>query len=341
VRGSRPDTVILDSVHTAGERLVSRDIPAHTPSPSFDKLRTGRARPRRGEEEQRSRYAVFGQPIEHSLSPRIHTAFGAQCGLAVDYRAIETGRETFANALDAFACDRGRGANVTLPLKQDALALCASVSERAQRCGSVNTLIRANDGWHGDSTDGVGLLRDLSERHGFDPRDRRILLLGAGGAARAAAFALAEAGAAELVIANRTAARADALARAIGGTARARGMNPTSHAFDLVINATSAGHAEGTLELPRGALAASTFCYDLSYGKPAQRFLAQMRAAGAVRISDGLGMLVEQAAESFALWHAVRPPTAAVYALLRAEGIAASSASAMHGGNIVGDRDAV
>jgi shikimate dehydrogenase len=266
------------------------------------------------------RYAVFGQPIAHSLSPRIHTAFGAQLGLALDYRAIETGRETFASALDAFARDGGRGANVTLPLKQDAFALCASVSERAQRCGSVNTLIRADDGWHGDSTDGVGLLRDLSERHGFDPRDRRILLLGAGGAARAAAFALAETGAAELVLANRTAARADALAQTIGGIACTRGMNATApHAFDLVINATSTGHAEGTLELPHGALAASTFCYDLSYGKAAQTFLAQMRAAGAVRVSDGLGMLVEQAAESFALWHAVRPPTAAVYALLRAE----------------------
>ena len=313
--------------------MVSRNTPAHAPSP--------RPSPRRGEGEQRSRYAVFGQPIAHSLSPRIHAAFGAQCGIAIDYRAIETGRDAFANALDAFAHGGGRGANITLPLKQDALALCTALSERARRCGSVNTLIREGDGWHGDSTDGAGLLRDLRERHGLDLQGRRILLLGAGGAARAAAFALADADA-ELMLVNRTAARADALAQAIGGAARSCSVDTTApRAFDLVINATSAGHTADAIALPPGALAASTFCYDLSYGAAAQTFIAQMRAAGANRVSDGLGMLVEQAAESFALWLAVRPLTATVYALFRAEDIAPSGTSAMHAGDSDGDRDAV
>ncbi len=264
-------------------------------------------------------YAVFGQPIAHSLSPRIHAMFGGQLGIALDYRAIEAGRDTFVAMLEAFAHEGGRGANVTLPLKQDALAVVTTLSARARRCGSVNTLIRDHDGWHGDSTDGVGLLRDLRERHGFDPASRRILLLGAGGAARAAAFALADAGAAELRIVNRTRARAQALALAIDGAASALHVTlPVNAAFDLVVNATSAGHASAAVELPPGALSPTTLCYDLSYGSAAQTFLAQARAAGVQHVGDGLGMLVEQAAEAFALWHGGRPDTAPVYAALRA-----------------------
>lgn len=267
-----------------------------------------------------TRYAVFGQPVAHSLSPRIHAMFGAQSGVAVDYRAIESGRDDFARALDDFARDGGVGANVTLPLKEEAFALCAARSERAQRCGSVNTLVRDGGAWRGDSTDGVGFLRDL-ERLGFEPRDRRVLLLGAGGAARAVAFALVEAGAHELMIANRTRQRTTELARALRsdsvfgcdlaqiGTLDAR--------YDLVVNATSAGHAGEAFAAPV-ALAAGTLCYDLSYGPAAQSFLAWARDAGARSVSDGLGMLVEQAAESFAIWHGRRPDSGAVLAALRA-----------------------
>jgi shikimate dehydrogenase len=263
------------------------------------------------------RYAVFGQPIAHSLSPRIHAAFGAQLGIAIDYRAIEAGRDTFASLLDAFARDGGRGANVTLPLKEDASTLCADSSDRARRCASVNTLIRDGDAWRGDSTDGIGLLRDLA-RHACDPRDLRVLLLGAGGAARATAFALVDAGARELVIANRTFARAQSLADALGSGARASAWDaPASAPFDLVVNASAAGHVDATLDPPHGALAAQTFCYDLSYGKAARAFLDQARSAGATRIADGLGMLVEQAAEAFFLWHGQRPDTAPVLAQLR------------------------
>ena len=265
-------------------------------------------------------YAVFGQPIAHSLSPHIHARFGAQLGVALDYRAIEAGRADFPHALASFASDGGRGANVTLPLKEDALALCASLSDRARRAGSVNTLIRADDGWRGDSTDGAGLLRDLRQRHGFDPHGRRILLLGAGGAARAAAFAFADAGVRELLIANRTAPRAVALAAAVGERARAVACNDAAPpgAFDLVVNATSAGHSGAAFEFPREVLAATTLCYDLSYGRAASAFLDWAHAAGATRASDGLGMLVEQAAESFALWHGIQPDTAAVQTELRA-----------------------
>jgi shikimate dehydrogenase len=267
-----------------------------------------------------NRYAVFGQPIAHSLSPRIHAAFGTQLGIALDYRAIETGRETFASKLDAFFRDGGLGANITLPLKQNAMALCSPLSERALRCGSVNTLTREGNGWRGDSTDGVGLLRDLA-RHGIDARGARVLLLGAGGAARAAAFALRETGAQELMIANRTPARAQELVDALDAGARALAWNALGREtpFDLVINATAAGHGDDALDLPSGPIAAATVCYDLSYGKVAQSFLVRAVASGATRVIDGLGMLVEQAAESFALWHRRRPDTAPVHAMLRSE----------------------
>lgn len=267
-----------------------------------------------------SRYAVFGQPIAHSLSPRIHAAFGAQLGIAVDYRAIEAGRDTFASALDAFVRDGGAGANVTLPLKEDAFALCATRSERALRCGSVNTLIRAGDAWHGDSTDGAGLLRDLRERHAFEPAGRRVLLLGAGGAARAAAFALLDAGVVHLAVANRTRERALALAQALGPRAHGCALEEidAGERFDLVVNATAAGHAGVAFALPGVRADAGTYCYDLSYGTAAQPFLEWARSAGAGHAADGLGMLVEQAAESFLLWHGVRPDTAPVRALLRA-----------------------
>lgn len=266
------------------------------------------------------RYAVFGQPIAHSQSPRIHTMFGAQLGIAVDYRAIEAGHGGFTHALDAFARDGGVGANVTLPLKADAFALCATRSDRAQRCGSVNTLVRDGDDWRGDSTDGIGFLRDL-ERLGFDACGRRVLLLGAGGAARAVAFALADAGARELMIVNRTRERTTELARALRfdgafGCELAQ-VGTLDGRYDLVVNATSAGHDGEAFALPPRLLERDALGYDLSYGRAAQSFLAWAREAGAKTASDGLGMLVEQAAESFAIWHGRRPDTGAILAALR------------------------
>lgn len=269
-------------------------------------------------------YAVFGQPIAHSLSPRIHARFGALAGVALRYAAVDAPAATFAAQLDAFGAAGGKGANVTLPLKQAALALVAQASDFANRSGAVNTLSRLPDGrWRGDNTDGAGLVRDLTERHALDLRGRRGLLLGAGGAARAAAFALLDAGVAELTIVNRTPERADALADAIGLPQRAHARYWQDLAelgnFELIVNATSAGHGAAPLSLPFALVARRALCYDLSYGAAAFAFLAWARAAQAGQAIDGLGMLVEQAAESFAIWHGLRPETDAIYAELRGE----------------------
>lgn len=268
-------------------------------------------------------YAVFGQPVAHSLSPRIHAAFARQSSIALDYRAIETSAENFVVALTQFAEAGGDGANITLPLKQVAARLCLSLSDRARRADSVNTLIRRGAGWHGDTTDGAGMIRDITGRHQLDLRGRRTLLLGAGGAARAAAFALLDAGVAELTIANRTPERADALVDAIGAPDRVRTRYWDDlrnwGAFELVVNATSAGHQVGApLNLPMSVVAPRALCYDLSYGKAAFGFLAWARSTNAGQAIDGLGMLVEQAAEAFELWHGRRPDTDPIYAELRA-----------------------
>ena len=268
----------------------------------------------------RKHYAVFGTPISHSLSPRIHAAFGRQAGIDLDYVAIEADLEEFPAKLAAFATGGGSGANVTLPLKQAAFALCQSTSERARRAGAVNTLIRDGDGWHGDNTDGIGLVRDLTGRHMLDLRERRTLLVGAGGAARGIAPALLEAGIGEMTIVNRTPERADALADALGEPGRVHPRYLADLAalgeFDLIVNATSAARGGELPALPRALVGRRTAAVDLSYGEAAIPFLAWARANGSHDAVDGLGMLVEQAAESFALWHGTRPDTDGVYAEL-------------------------
>ncbi len=271
------------------------------------------------------RYALFGHPVAHSLSPRIHAAFAEQAGVDMDYTAIDT--EDLDAALAAFD---GDGANITLPHKERAAALCASLSARARRCGVVNTLVRADGGWHGDNTDGLGLVRDLTDRHRLDLRGRRTLLLGAGGGARGVAPALLDAGIAELFIVNRTAARSDALADVLGEPGRVHPRYfddlPALGEFDLVVNATSATRHGELPKLPISLAGRRTTAVDLSYGEAAIPFLAWARAANAREAIDGLGMLVEQAAESFALWHGIRPDTGAVFAQLRAHAISLVSA---------------
>ena len=266
-------------------------------------------------------YAVFGHPVAHSLSPRIHAAFARQTGIALEYTAIDAAPAEFATALDAFAAGGGTGANVTLPLKEAAYALCRSSSERARRAGAVNTLTRDdNGGWRGDNTDGIGLVRDLTGRHGLDLRARRTLLIGAGGAARGVAPALLDAGIGELVIVNRTPERADALADALAEPGRVHprylGDVAALGEFDLIVNATSAARGGALPALPRSLVGRRTAAVDLSYGEAAIPFLAWARATGCHDAVDGLGMLVEQAAESFAIWHGVRPETDAVHAEL-------------------------
>ena len=276
------------------------------------------------------RYAVFGQPVLHSLSPRIHQAFAKQSGIELEYTAIEIAPGDFAAALSSFAKSGGQGANVTLPHKQRAAELCNLLSKRAQRAGAVNTLIRHDTGWLGDNTDGAGLIRDLTERHGLDLRGRRTLLLGAGGAARGVAPSLMDAGIGDLYVVNRDSAKADALVDQIGEPARVHSRYlddlGTLGEFDLILNATSAARHGALPSLPMSLVGPRTAAVDLSYGEAAIPFLAWARAAGARDAIDGLGMLVEQAAESFFLWHGVRPGTGQVYAELAARHAALQTA---------------
>lgn len=270
------------------------------------------------------RFAVFGSPISHSLSPRIHKHFAHQTGIAMDYVAVESDAAGLAAALQAFVAAGGRGANITLPLKETAVGLCATLSDRAQRAQAVNVLVRKDDAWQGDNTDGIGLIEDLTERHRHDLRGRRTLLLGAGGAARGIAPALLDAGIGELTIVNRTAEKADALADLLGVPGRVHTRYWTDLAaqgvFDCIIHTTSLGRASDTrIELPFGLLTPRTLCVDVSYGEAAIPFLAWAEAGGATARVDGLGMLVEQAAESFSRWHGVRPQTDAIYDELRTQ----------------------
>jgi len=273
------------------------------------------------------RYAVFGHPIGHSKSPRIHQLFAAQFGIALSYETIDAAPDAFAGAVRRFFHDEGgHGANVTLPHKAAAFALADERSEAAVRAGSANVLTRLADGrLAAHNTDGAGLVRDLTERHEVDLRDRDMLLLGAGGAARGVAWSFLDAGVASLTIVNRTAATADALADAIGEPARVRtrywedldGIG----SFDLIVNATSAGVLQQSLGLPMALVGTRAVCYDMAYGMAAIPFVTWAEAAGAYRAYGGLGMLVETAADAFELWHGRRPETEPVYrALCKAEG---------------------
>ena len=266
-------------------------------------------------------FAVFGHPVAHSLSPRIHAAFARQSGIDLRYEPIDATLEGFFDALQAFADAGGSGANVTLPLKQSAFALSATTTMRARRAGAVNTLAWLDGQWHGDNTDGTGLVRDLTDRHRIDLRQRRTLLLGAGGAARGIAPSLLDAGIGELFIANRSPERADALADTLGqpGRVHPRYIDDLRALgeFDLIVNATAATREGALPALPISLLGPRTTAVDLSYGEAAIPFLAWARANRAHDAIDGLGMLVEQAAESFALWHGTRPSTDEVYAQLR------------------------
>lgn len=268
------------------------------------------------------RYAVVGNPIAHSKSPRIHALFAAQTGQALVYQAMLVEPGAFDEAVRTFAQQGGKGLNVTVPFKQDAWRLCQQRSERAERARAVNTIrIEDDGGWYGDNTDGIGLLRDL-EQHGVVLRDARVLVMGAGGAVRGVLEPLLGAGPDSVVIANRTAAKAVDLAAQFQdlGAIRGCGFDGLAGAqFDVIINGTAASLQGAVPPLPASALAPGCICYDMMYGAESTAFLAWADRQGAAATLDGLGMLVEQAAESFALWRGVRPQTAPVIALLREE----------------------
>ena len=268
------------------------------------------------------RYAVFGHPIGHSLSPVIHRAFAQQLGVTLTYDAIDVAADAFADTVHHFFAADGRGANVTLPHKAAAFALADGYTTAARRAGSANVLTRRADGsLAAHNTDGAGLVRDLTERHRLDLRGHTALLLGAGGAARGVVWDLLDAGIGTLTIANRSPAAADALADIIGDPLRVHTRYwadlPRIGSFDLIINATSAGVLGQSLALPAALVGARALCYDLSYGIAASGFLAWAHSAGARYAHDGLGMLVETAADAFELWHGRRPQTDPIYQQLR------------------------
>jgi shikimate dehydrogenase len=265
------------------------------------------------------RYAVIGQPVAHSKSPAIHAAFAAACAQTLSYEAIEVPADTLAARLQQLHADGYLGLNVTLPHKAAAATLCETISERAQLAGAVNTLSRSDAGWRGDNTDGEGLMRDLA-RLGFAVEAQRVLLLGAGGAVRGILAPLLLARPASLTVSNRSPWKPEALAeqfKAIGAVAPRTHLALKGDQFDLIINATSAGHGGAMPRMPAGLLADGGACYDLSYGTAHAPFRAWAQSQGATRIADGLGMLVEQAAAAFAIWRGVRPATARVLDALR------------------------
>lgn len=274
------------------------------------------------------RYGVIGNPIHHSRSPLIHSAFAKQTGIDLIYTAILAPLDGFVATVDHFRSEGGLGLNVTVPFKAEAFALCATRSERAQRAGAVNTLIFPADpsssDIRGDNTDGVGLLRDLAF-HQIPLKDKKILLLGAGGASRGVLAPLLAEEPAQLLIANRRAATAEQLATDFQDLASEHSQLGAcaldalpAEPFDLIINATSASLSGERLPLPDELIGQKTTVYDMAYGREPTVFM-QWGAALGTTTFDGLGMLVEQAAESFYLWHGVRPETGHVRELLKAQ----------------------
>ena len=268
------------------------------------------------------RYAVIGNPIEHSLSPRIHAAFAEQTGEALEYGRLLGDPERFEAQVHEFFAAGGRGLNVTVPFKERAAALARRPSDRVCLAGAANTLgVDAEGVLWAENTDGVGLVRDLTVNHHYPLVGSRVLVVGAGGAVRGVVRPLLAAAPAHLVIANRTAEKARRLAADLNDP-RVSGCGLDELAgerFDLVINGTAAGLRGEVPALPADILAADGWVYDMMYGAEPTAFVRWGLAHGAARALDGLGMLVEQAAESFRLWRGVRPETRPVIHMLKRE----------------------
>jgi len=265
-------------------------------------------------------YAVIGNPIAQSKSPRIHAEFARQLGQDLRYEALLAPRDGFAAAVAAFRVAGGRGLNVTVPFKLEAYALATERSERAERAGAVNTLKFDGKTILGDNTDGAGLVWDIGKRLGVAVAGKRVLLLGAGGAAHGVMLPLLRQSPAVVVVANRTVGKAIELELHFAPFGNLRGGGYSDLAgqqFDLVINATSASLSGELPPLPPGVFAPGSLAYDMVYANETTRFLAYARDHGAARLADGLGMLVAQAAESFFVWRGLRPEVAPVIALLR------------------------
>ena len=266
------------------------------------------------------RYAVFGNPVSHSRSPDIHHAFAAQRGEDLVYERIEAPVDGFPAAVAAFFDAGGRGANVTVPFKEQAFDLCERLTERARQAGAVNTLWRVDGALHGDNTDGAGLVADLRGNQGWALAGRRVLILGAGGAVRGVLGPLLAQAPAEVVIANRTLGRAEALVERFAGQGvpmHAAALDQLQQPFDVLINAISAGLHGDMPALDPALVAPGSVAYDMVYGAQPTPFMRWAQRHEAAAVCDGLGMLVEQAAEAFQVWRGWRPDTAPVLAGLR------------------------
>ncbi len=262
------------------------------------------------------RYAVFGNPIEHSKSPFIHSRFAEQTGQQLIYTAERVDAGDFANAVARFAENNGKGLNITVPFKQDAWQLATQRSERAERAGAVNTLVINGPGdYFGDNTDGVGLVRDLVRNHKLRLEGRNILIIGAGGAVRGVIEPLLAGKPASLTIANRTREKALQLADDFSDLGNISGCGLDefgADSYDIIINGTSASLGGELPALPATLINENTFCYDMMYASEPTPFMRWARQQGAEQVVDGKGMLVEQAAESFRIWRGCEPDTAPV-----------------------------
>jgi shikimate dehydrogenase len=266
------------------------------------------------------RYAVIGNPVAHSKSPEIHARFAQQTGEQISYERLLAPLDRFEKTVDDFMDAGGRGANVTVPFKLEAYALATELSVRAQAAGAVNTLCLNGDVIFGDNTDGVGLVTDIVQNAGIALHGKRLLLLGAGGAARGVLLPLLEQQPAQLVIANRTLQKATLLVEEFSaphGVLSASGYDTLAGKYDVIINATSASLADALPPLDGAVFAAGALAYDMMYSRDATPFMRFAAGHGAT-VRDGLGMLVEQAAESFFVWRGVRPDTGPVHLALRA-----------------------
>ena len=266
-------------------------------------------------------YVVIGNPVAHSKSPAIHAQFAAQTGESIAYERLAAPLDDFAACVQHFMQSGGCGANVTVPFKLEAFALATQLTPRAQAAGAVNTLSFEDGRIVGDNTDGVGLVRDIVHNAGVVLEGRRILLLGAGGAARGVVMPLLAGRPQQLVVANRTFARAQELVQSFPAAAsvlKAAAFDDLSGQFDVIINATSASLSAELPAVPATLFGPQVFVYDMMYAATPTVFM-QWAAQHGARVRDGLGMLVEQAAESFFVWRGARPDTAPVYAALRAQ----------------------
>lgn len=267
-------------------------------------------------------YAVMGNPISHSKSPSIHTLFAKQTQQSILYTAIHVDLGGFKQAVGNFAATDGKGLNVTVPFKQEAWELVSERSERADRAGAVNTIKIENDKLFGDNTDGVGLVNDLTINHGIELKDKKVLLMGAGGAARGVLIPLLKQNPSYLFIANRTPDKAKDLALDFSDAGKVEGggyEHLPDIKFDVVINATAASLQNELPPLPDSLLNDNASCYDMMYSAKPTPFMQWATEHNAAKVLDGLGMLVEQAAESFYLWRNVKPETKTVIEQLRKE----------------------